>query len=509
MAQQLQNVTISAPAFSGINTQDSPIDLDPSYASIADNCVFDRYGRIGARKGFEVLTTNGNATLGASFTQSIFEFVDQSGDVTVLSAGNNRLFSGTTTLTEITPDGYNPTANNWKWANLNNHAYGFQRGHESLIYTDAGGSGALTTFSGFSGESGTAPQANEILSGFGRLWAADVTGNKHTIFFSHLSTGYQWSGGSAGSLDITSVLPNGADDIVALAAHNGKLVIFCKNTILIYSGPTNPATMVLEDTVVGIGCIARDSVVSTGTDLLFLSDSGVRALGRTIQEKSAAIGDVSQNVRNDLLDEIAIQTGVIKAVYSPEESFYLLSLPTSEKVFVFDTTRSLETGAFRATTWSSINPRSFARGVDGTLFFGRSEGICKYTGFLDNEATYQISYFSNPLAFGSPANLKFLKKFNLTIIGGASTAVTFKWGYDYTEQYTSQDFTIGSSSAAQYGISEYGGSAEYTASLLVNTPKINATGGGEVVTVGLEAHIEGASFSIQKIDILALMGRIL
>ena len=94
--------------------------------------------------------------------------------------------------------------------------------------------------------------------------------------------------------------------------------------------------------------------------------------------------------------------------------------------------------------------------------------------------------------------LKFLKKFNLTIIGGASTAVTFKWGYDYTEQYTSQDFTIGSSSAAQYGISEYGGSAEYTASLLVNTPKINATGGGEVVTVGLEAHIEGASFLYPK-----------
>ena len=107
------------------------------------------------------------------------------------------------------------------------------------------------------------------------------------------------------------------------------------------------------------------------------------------------------------------------------------------------------------------------------------------------------------------ANLKFLKNFNLTIIGGASTGVVFKWGYDYSEAYQTQDFTIGSSAAAEYGVSEYGGTAEYTASLLVNTPKINASGGGEVVTVGLEANISGASFSIQRIDILVLLGRIL
>ena len=66
MAQQLQNVTISAPAFFGINTQDSPVDLNPSFASIADNCVIDTYGRIGARKGFDLLTTNGATVLGTS-----------------------------------------------------------------------------------------------------------------------------------------------------------------------------------------------------------------------------------------------------------------------------------------------------------------------------------------------------------------------------------------------------------------------------------------------------------
>jgi hypothetical protein len=53
MPQQLQNITIAAPAFKGLNTQDSPIDGDPSFASVADNCVIDQYGRIGARHGFK------------------------------------------------------------------------------------------------------------------------------------------------------------------------------------------------------------------------------------------------------------------------------------------------------------------------------------------------------------------------------------------------------------------------------------------------------------------------
>ena len=66
MAQQLQPLTIAAPGFAGINTQDSPIGLDPSFASIADNCVIDQLGRVGARKGYETVTTNGASVLGTS-----------------------------------------------------------------------------------------------------------------------------------------------------------------------------------------------------------------------------------------------------------------------------------------------------------------------------------------------------------------------------------------------------------------------------------------------------------
>ena len=104
MAQPLQNITISAPGFAGLNTQDSPIGVDPSFAAVADNCVIDQLGRIGARKGWEEVSTNGSSVLGTSRgIETVYEFIDNSGDKVVLSAGNNKVFSGTTTLKDVNP----------------------------------------------------------------------------------------------------------------------------------------------------------------------------------------------------------------------------------------------------------------------------------------------------------------------------------------------------------------------------------------------------------------------
>ena len=58
MAQQLNSINLVAPAFKGINTEDSPLAQDPSFAEIADNAVIDKRGRIAARKGHSVITTN-------------------------------------------------------------------------------------------------------------------------------------------------------------------------------------------------------------------------------------------------------------------------------------------------------------------------------------------------------------------------------------------------------------------------------------------------------------------
>ena len=510
MAQQLQNITVAAPGFAGLNTQDSPINIDPSFASIADNCVIDQLGRIGARKGWVEVSTNGSSVLGTSRgIETVYEFIDNSGDKYVISAGNNKIFTGTTTLTDATPTGYTPTANNWKAVTLNNHVYLFQRDHEYVLGTDHDGSFVLEEHSAHSHATGTPPEANEVLAAYGRLWAADITGNKHTVYWSDTLNGHHWTGGTSGSLDVTTVWPTGFDEITALAAHNGFLIIFGKKSILVYSGASSPATMTLTDTIEGVGCIARDSVQHTGTDIIFLSETGVRSFGRTIQEKSMPMRDISKNVRTDLINLVQLQTNPIKSLYSSEEAFYLLTLPDSNTVYCFDMRTPLPDGSQRATTWSGMYPLSFAVLEDGEIYIGLSSGIVKYEGYMDGTNKYEMRYFSNPMDFGNTSNLKFLKKFNLTIIGGQNTPTTLNWGYDYTANYTKQAFVFGSANIAEYGLTEYNTTGEYTSSILINTPKVNTSGSGEVVTIGLEAEVNGAPFSIQRIDIHALLGRLI
>jgi hypothetical protein len=58
----LQPVSITAPGFFGLNNQDSGIDMNPAFALQAYNAVIDRYGRIGARKGWSYVTTSGGTS---------------------------------------------------------------------------------------------------------------------------------------------------------------------------------------------------------------------------------------------------------------------------------------------------------------------------------------------------------------------------------------------------------------------------------------------------------------
>lgn len=106
MAQPIQTFSISAPGFFGLNTQDSPLDLAQGFALVAINCVIDQYGRIGSRKGWtRVNSSSGN--LGANDVGVIHELVQTDGTLTVLFAGNNKIFKlgASNAVTELTYGG--------------------------------------------------------------------------------------------------------------------------------------------------------------------------------------------------------------------------------------------------------------------------------------------------------------------------------------------------------------------------------------------------------------------
>ena len=508
MAQQLQSITITAPGFAGINTQDAPLGQEPSFAAIADNCVIDKEGRIAARKGYSMISGNGASVLGTSAgIEAVGEFVANDADSVLFSAGNNLIFTGTTTLVDATPAAYTPTANDWKFVPFNNRMYMFQRDHEPLVYDDAVGS--VQAMSAHTAAAGTPPQGNEAIAAFGRIWTADVTGDTSTVYWSDLLNGNDWVGGTSGSIDLTRVWPTGYDTVVALAAHNGFLVMFGRTSILVYGGADDPSTMALSDSISNIGCVARDAVVSTGKDLIFLDDSGLRSLSRTIQEKSAPIGDISKNVNTDVKLLYTAETGSIKMHYSPKQSFVLLNFTTLGIVYCFDTRTPLQDGSFRSTTWSGMRPLCFTSLVSEELYMGVATGVSEYGTNRDDAASYQLSYFSHPLSFGSTSNLKFLKKINLTTFDGAEATVVLSWAYDYSGNYKKQPYVLPKSNAGQYNISEFNTEAEYSASVnLINRQKINASGQGTVVAVGVETTVDGKSIAIQELNIHALLGRI-
>jgi len=507
MAQQLNSINLVAPAFKGINTEDSPLQQDPSFAEIADNAVIDKRGRIAARKGHDVVTTNKTA-LGTAALRAIQEFKDDAGNTKVFSVGNNKILSGTTTLADETPGSYTITADNWKMVNFNDKIYFFQRSFQPLVYDSAGGS--VVTLSSVSGAAGvtSAMYGNEVLAAYGRLWTADFGADKSTIYWTDLLIGHDWSGGTSGSIDISKVWPDGHDEIVALAAHNGALIIFGKHSIVVYEGAEAPATMALADTVAGVGCVDRDTVQYTGTDVLFLSHTGLKSFGRTIQEKSMPMANLSNSITKDIINLLQNEISFYRTVYSPEEGFYLLTFVGQDVTYCFDVRGTLENGSYRVTRWPGTSFTSYGRLENGKLYIGTTEGISEYTGYSDNGTKYRFKYYSPGLTFGDPSMLKRVKKIRPTLVGANSATVFLKWAYDFDTFYRTAEFTVGNQQPAFYNEGEFN-VAEFTGGELTSRRAVNATGGGGVINIGLEADINGFALSLQEINVLVLKGKVL
>ena len=53
----LESVSLLAPGFMGLNTQDSQVGLASGYATVADNVVISKGGRLNSRYGHQLLNT--------------------------------------------------------------------------------------------------------------------------------------------------------------------------------------------------------------------------------------------------------------------------------------------------------------------------------------------------------------------------------------------------------------------------------------------------------------------
>ena len=515
MVAPLRTASIQAPAFFGLNTMDSEVTLDPKFARSAENCIIDEGGRIGSRLGWSYVAQTATPSTDIDL-KGMHRFVDIDGqeyfgawsdDTFYIKSGGSL---NTVTYTN-TPAVNTLTDGNWQAATLNDAAFLFQRGYEPIYFSPTSGTLDDITTQG----KGTPPQANTVLSAYGRIWCADTPTNKTTVYWSDLLDGAEWrpGTGTVGSLDISGILVYGNDEIVGLGAHNGRLIIFCKNNIIIMDDQTagkqylDPADMSLIEVINGVGCIARDSIVNTGNDILFLSEAGVRSLGRTIQEKSQPMRDISRNVRDTLVDQVSrSDVTKIRATYSDHFAFYLLSVPDEQTVWCFDMRAALDNGSARVTRWNGLDHTSWLA-FDGSLYMTNTQGIAEYKGYQDNGSKYSMQYYTNYFDFGMSNIVKIVKNIAATVIGSTGQKFVAKIGTDYEDIYSSYQLTVKDADVSEYNIAQYN-IDEYSGAALIDNIRIPAGGSGFVVQLGFESEINGGFLSIQQIDLYVKQGRL-
>ena len=467
MAKQLLSASLTAPGFKGLNTED-PYTLDPEFAVQAENCVIDQRGRLVSRKGWVLRSANKVPLTGTSF------FEDIKGQRKVLSwysDGTSTQFYEGVDLSPIAPAGDAPQAGDWKAVTLNDKHYFFSKGSVPLVYDSNG----LSYLPGHD-QNHPAPPAGIALAAYGRLWVADVAydqgvgDNSNVVYFSSLLDGTDFGAvsvdnaneegrtfdgaekkiSSAGLFNISALFTDGTDRITGLGAINGYLAIFCEDSIVLLGDNNpennaltlNPATMTVIEVIKGVGCIAPKSIQNIGNDILFLSKSGVQSLGRTIQEKSQPLVSASQNVKTDLINDLAGEAdpSKITALYSEENTFYILQLANKDQAYVFDTRTYLESGALRVTKWTGNGGAEFVIGTDSSspntpkkLYRTTDKGLAEYTGFSDLGRPIPVVYYSPFLDYGLPNKLKYIKKIGTVFTGGNNQQLKITAAGDFQE----------------------------------------------------------------------------
>jgi hypothetical protein len=507
----LQHIPFNLPGFKGLNSQARGAIIGPEWATLLANTVIDDNNRLSARNGWFKTTT----VAAAQDFEQLVEY-DNAGSKEIIATGaSNALYmsdDGGSTWSTVTGTA-TVTDPNMQFALVNGVLYGLQDGGTIITYSG-------TTFSnnGASGE----PTGGVGIGAFGRLWAKDTA---TTLKYSALLDPTDFSGTDSGTFSLTSVWKE-QDEIVAISEFNGNLVIFSKNNIVLYTDGQgsalglDPVTAYISETVNGIGCAARDSVVNVKGDIWFLDDTGIHSLGRLVQSESNPLQNISFHVQDELIDRLSLMADktVIRATYSPKDRFYLLCLPSGSgatelgSAFCFDTRGPMQDGTFRCMgIWEQMVPRAVITrdnlDVVSALLTKTGE-VGTYFGYLDDTDPYTLDYEGGWTNIDNPA-IKILKRISAIAVIGGDVTINFKWGFDFEDSLTNSASVLfsGGQDPSEFGIGEYG-IAEYGAGAAALEKKAGGKGTGEYVKIGFTAIANTTSIALQQINLYTKLGRL-
>lgn len=220
----------------------------------------------------------------------------------------------------------------------------------------------------------------------GRMWLID-SNNKMTTYYSALDNPHDLTtADNAGYIDFTLVMPQG-DTLTDIASYASYIVFFFRNNILIYSGtsPISTGDFAIYQHIQDTGVVGPNTVSNLGSDLLFLSPTGVKTISQVANTGSMEIGDLSELIDQDIMDSVKANTSEIySACHNKKQAWYMLLVGTT--VYIY---------AYQYKAWSRIIPPNATTAKilcmftsqDGQVYMGGQDYLFKY-GASDSVFTF-------------------------------------------------------------------------------------------------------------------------
>jgi hypothetical protein len=177
---------------------------------------------------------------------------------------------------------------------------------------------------------------------------------------------------------------SGTEDVTGLGEYQDALAIFSRRATQIWSFAADPDSAAKAQSLPRIGAIAPRSVVSlNGTDVFFLSDTGIRSLRARTGVSTAAATDVGTPIDEDVV--AALQAATVTqareafAEVEPTSGRYWLTLAGTTYVFSYFpaagiaawSTYALPAGA---SAIAVADERTFIRSGNTIFLFGGEDG---------------------------------------------------------------------------------------------------------------------------------------
>jgi len=513
MPGQLAPVDLISPGFRGVNFEQEGSLLDPAWAVTANNATIDSSGRVASRRGYSNLT--GTPIASTPAVKTIFQQLTEVGVYTNIIAWDGGIGTGVD----------NPSGNDisgsvtdsdgtWWFQNFNSKCLGFQAGQKPIVRTSG-------NFATVTEASGTAPtSAGGIgLCAYGRVWALDS--DYQTIKYSALLDETHWTTG-AGSIDMSNVWTNGTDQVTAIVAFNGFLIVFGNKHVVIWSDGVgnqlgvDPAELIVDDIITGVGCASQWTLQFLGdSDIMFAGVHGVHSLSRVIQEKSAPLNTWSRAVHDAFLDNLTEETSKnrIRSVIDPRRGLYILTFPVhAQQSWVFHFNRPFQAQEFNQvlfpiTTWTLAPTAWYWDAENSRLLLGAAGIVGNYAGLdTDNGTSFVFDYESPYMHISEQVSnrLKILKRLGALIYVLSATTITFRWDFDFQGNIHTKAISFASGSGSEWGEGEWG-EAEWSGALALRIRKFPANGQGQYIMIGLRATVV-SQIAIQQLEIFSKIG---